>query len=339
MPVQVAGLCFTDAKGVVFHHDLNLVSLSYVIAVVGSYAALEMIERWRNTRGTQARWWQLSGAAALGGSIWSMHFIAILALRIGFPLTYAPMLTLLSLVVAIGAVGLGLQIIRFGTSWTYVSYAGTTIGLGVAAMHYIGMAGLRFPGSLAYTPSLWSLSLLVGIAASVVSLWLSLTLQERWQRAVAALVMGGAICGMHYTGMASTVFQVDPLAQVQAGLPRGPLASAVALTTLALILCALVFVAADRRLLASAKREAELLRQSYARLAHANEKLELGRQQFDVALDNMSQGLTFFDAEQKLIVCNRRYREIYRLSPEQARAGTSLSDMSIVASPSGASPI
>jgi diguanylate cyclase len=290
MRFQVAGLCFTDAQGIAFHHDLNLVALSYLIAVVGSYAALEMIERWRNTRGAQARCWQLSGASALGGSIWSMHFIAMLALRTGLPLTYAPGLTLLSLLVAIGAVGLGMQIIRLGTSWIRIGYAGTIVGLGVAAMHYVGMAGLRFPGSLAYTPGLWSLSLLVGIAAAIVSLWLSLTLQKRWQRAVAALVMGGAICGMHYTGMASTVFQVDPLAQVQAGLPRGPLASAVALTTLALILCALVVVAADRRLLASAKREAELLRQSNAQLAQANTELELGRQQFDLALDNMSQG-------------------------------------------------
>lgn len=326
MRFPVASLCFTDAKGIAFHHDFGLVGLSYIIAAVGSYASLEMIEHWRSPGGTHALAWQFASAAALGGSIWSMHFIAMLALKIPLPVTYAPEMTLISLVVAIGAAGLGLQIIRPRPSWIRICLAGTTVGLGVAAMHYIGMAALRFPGSLAYTPRLWSLSVVVGIAAAIAALWLSLTLREQWQRAVAALVMGSAICGMHYTGMASAVFQGDPLAPVAAGMPRGPIALAVALTTLALIMCALVFVVADRRLLASTRREAELLRLSNARLARANEKLEVGRQQFDAALDNMSQGLTFFDADQKLIVCNRRYREIYRLSPEQTRAGTSFSD-------------
>src|SRR5258708_4800745 len=166
MLLNALGLCFTDAQGVGFQHDLKLVALSYAIAVAGSYAALEMVERLRTARGARACGWQFASAAALGGSIWSMHFVAILALQIELPLTYALEETLLSLLIAIAVVGLGLQIIRTGTSWIRIGTAGLVVGLGVAAMHYVGMSAMRFAGSLAYIPSLWGLSLLVAVAAA-----------------------------------------------------------------------------------------------------------------------------------------------------------------------------
>jgi diguanylate cyclase (GGDEF)-like protein len=327
MRIQVAGLCFTDAEGTPFHHDPGVVALSYLIAVGGAYAALEMIERWRNARGVQARYWQLASATALGGSIWSTHFVAILALSIGLPLTYAPTMTLLSLLIAVGAVWCGLQILRPTASWVRVCCAGVMVGLGIVAMHYVGMAAVRFAGTLAYTPTLWSLSLLVGIAAATVALWLSLKLQKTWQRAGAALIMGGAICAMHYTGMAAAVFEVDPLAQVTPGLARGPLVAAVALTTLALILCAMVLVATDRRLLAAAMRDAEALRRSNTQLALANAESELHRQQLNAVLDNITQGVCFFDGAQHLLAWNRRYSEIYSLPPEALRTGLSLEEI------------
>src|SRR5712672_1392251 len=106
MRFSLATLCFTDAEGggVSFNHDLSLVVLSYAIAAAGSYAALEMIERWRSVRSVGSRYWQLASAVALGGSIWSMHFIAMLALKIDLPITYAPGTTFLSLVIAISVV-------------------------------------------------------------------------------------------------------------------------------------------------------------------------------------------------------------------------------------------
>jgi diguanylate cyclase (GGDEF)-like protein len=322
-----AGLCFTDAGGIAFHHDLRLVALSYLIAATGSYAGLEMIERWRNARPDRVLYWQLGSASVLGGTIWSMHFIGMLALKIALPITYAPGTTLLSLLIAIAAVTWGLQIIHGKPSWVRVCHAGITVGLGVGAMHYIGMAAVRFSGSVAYTPTIWSLSLLVGIAAATAALWMSLTVQENWQRLIAALIMGGAICGMHYTGMAAAVFHFEPLTQVTRGLPSGPLATVVGLTTLTLIACALVFVASDRRVLASAKREGEALRKSNGQLAQANTKLVLGHQQFDAVLSNMTQGVCFFDGAHKLLMCNRRYADIYSLPPEAVRVGRSLEEI------------
>lgn len=327
MRVYVAGLCFTDAQGIPLRHDAVLVALSYIIAVGGSYAAVQMIERWRLAQGAQAHAWHLGSAAALGGSIWSMHFLAILALQIDLPLSFVPASTVLSMLIAVGSVGLGLHIVRAGTSPLRVAWAGVTVGLGVAAMHYVGMAGLRFPGTLAYTPILWSVSLLVAIAAATVALLLSFSIQGSWQRAAGALVMGGAICGMHYTGMAATVFQVNPMAQVAPGLPSGPLAAAVALTTVALILCALAIVIVDRRLLASALSEADAFRQMNAKLARKNAELELGRCQFDTVLGNITQGICLFDGEMRLLVSNQRYADIYDLPPEATRVGRTLAEI------------
>jgi diguanylate cyclase (GGDEF)-like protein len=327
MHLPAFGLCFTDESGIAFKHDATLVALSYVIAVAGSYAALEMIARWRIAQGRQSYYWQFGSAAALGTSIWSMHFIGILAIRTSFALTYSPGATLASLLIAIAVVICGMQIVRNGTSWFRVINAGITVGLGVAAMHYVGMSALRFPGSLAYTPSLWGLSLVVGIAAATAALWLSLTLQRRWQRATAAFVMGGGICGMHYIGMAAAVFTFDPLAEVSPGVPTLPLAVVVAAATLALILVVLVFVATDRRFLASEKRDAEMLRQSNLRLAQANAGLELRGQQLDAVMSNIVQGICLFDSEQRLLVCNRRYAEIYNLSLEATSGGRTLAEI------------
>ena len=327
MLYHITGLCFTNAQGVAFDHDPTLVALSYLIAVAGAFAALEMIARWRLARGGNANWWQLASAVALGSSIWSMHFIAILAVRIGFPLTYAPAPTVISLLIAIGSVAAGMQIVRANASWLRVGCAGLVIGLGVGAMHYTGMSGVRFPGSLAYTPGLWGLSLMVGVATATLAVGLSLTMDAMWQRMIAALVVAGGICGMHYTGMASTVFMFDPLAPYTPGLATGPITVPVVVATLALIVCALVFVAADRRLLAAAERNARAIGYSNATLAQVDASLALSHQRLDAVLDNIPQGISLFDAGGRLLVSNRRHAEIYKLPPEVTRVGTSMAEI------------
>ena len=338
MHFQIAGLCFTNDVGSHFEDDPVLVGLSYVIAVVGSYAALEMIERWRRANGARARAWRIASAATLGGSVWSMHFIGMLAVRFDMPLTYALSPTLLSLLTAIVAVGLGLQILQDRPSHLRVGFAGIVVGMGIATMHYVGMASLRFPGTLAYLPSLWGLSLLIAITAATVALWLSLKLQTQWHRVAAAFVMGAAICGMHYTGMASTEFQVDPLLRVTPGVPPYELAVAIAVATLALILSSLICVAADRVVLASAKRETDLLRAANARLMGANGELERGRQQLDAVLSNIAQGVCLFDADQRLLVWNRRYEEIYDLPPGAVQAHQTLEEIVTRRSAAGSAP-
>lgn len=327
MRLSVLGLCLTDEHGLILSHDPLLVILSLAIAVGGSFTALQMIERWRNAQGAVIRVWQLASAAALGGSIWSMHFVGLLALQTGFSLTYASGPTLLSLLIAIAAVGVGLQMLGGRAYGFRVTMAGVVVGLGIAAMHYVGMAGVRFPGTLAYAPGIWGLSLLIGIAAATVALWLSLRVTRNWQRATAALAMGGAICAMHYTGMAATVLQLDPLAQATAGVSPGPLALVISVTVMALITSLLILVMADRRLTAAAEREADSLRRSNALLVDANTELEWGQQQLHAVLDNVTQGICFFDRDMRLQVCNHRFADIYGLAPGAVLPGMTLAEI------------
>ncbi len=268
MRVNFAGLCFTDAAGVPFTHDLWLVGLSYFIAAIGSFAALEMVERLRGATPITARFWLVGSAATFGGSIWAMHFMGMLAIRVGFPVAFDPAATLGSLAIVVASVAAGLRVARSATaSAGRLLLAGVVVGLGVVAMHYVGMAALLFPGHIAYHAGWFGVSCLIAVSAATAAVWLSMTLHAAWQRAAAALFMAVGICAMHYSGMAATTLLLDPRLSRPAGIAAGPLAAAVASTTLTLLALAIVAVAADRRVLAAADHEAEALR-------HANAELE-----------------------------------------------------------------
>ena len=282
MRIDMAGLCFTSDSGLPFSHDPWLVALSYAIAAFGSYAALDMTERARRSK-AHTLLWRACAAAALGGGIWAMHFIAMLALVIDAPVAYEPIKTLLSLATAIGFVALGFRLVARNTvSGRAVVTAGAVVGLGVAAMHYLGMAAMVLPGRLAYRPDLWILSIAVAMAASTAALWLSTRLHGVRERVAAAAVMAIAISGMHYTGMAALVIDLDPLALSSAklsagpstGISHGPLVAVVAVAAIGLLLLALVSTAADRRLSAAAEHEAASLRIANAELQAVQSRLE-----------------------------------------------------------------
>jgi len=257
MRIDLVGLCFSDGVGLHFAHDPGYVLLSYVIAAIGSYTAFDLVERQRHCAPRAARYWQFAAAATLGGSIWAMHFMGMLAVRIGMPTSFKPWLTLLSMVIAVGVVVISIQIALGGSRTRIrIGVAGVVLGIGIATMHYVGMAALQLPGLVTYTPGLWGTSILIAMGAAVVAVSLSLTVNTWWHRLLAAAVMTAAICGMHYTGMAAAVIRVDPLIDTPIGIASGPLAVAVGGTTLALLLLALVSVTADRRLSEAVAREA-----------------------------------------------------------------------------------
>lgn len=261
---EILGLCFTDAAGAATGHDPWLVALSYVTATFASYVALDMAERLRHAK--QAWGWIWHGAAslALGGGIWAMHFLGMLAFHIQVDVGFHGGLTLLSLAVPILVVAVGLWLVRDGVGPARLLPAGVIVGMGVVVMHYTGMAALILPGTIAYEPGLFALSVLIAIAAATVALWLALTPHRVSLRVVAAFVMGGAICGMHYTGMGALVVTLDPtLPAMEEGLPALILALAIAAATYGMLVLALVAGIADRRISAASAREAEQLRRSY----------------------------------------------------------------------------
>ncbi len=274
MHLTIAGLCFTDEAGISPGYNGALVAISFVIAALGSYAALEMIGRMRATTGLRSRSWQAGSAVALGGGIWSMHFLALLAMSLPFAFTYNTALTFLSLAVAIAMVGLGLAIAgNSSLNFIRIGAAGAVIGLGIGAMHYIGMAAINFPGTLAYTPNLWGLSVLIAVSASAVAIWLALTMDDALERGAAAVIMAVAVCGMHFTGMAASVFQVSSLPLVKDGISPDGLALAIGGITVSLVVLALVLVSADRKISAHRARDSHFRKNSAAAIAAIEQRV------------------------------------------------------------------
>jgi NO-binding membrane sensor protein with MHYT domain len=186
------------------HYEPLLVVLSYVISVFGSYTALQLAIAIPQARNGMTVLGSVTGAAVAlgGGAIWSMHFIAMNAADMGMPVAYDAFLTYASLGMAIVASGVGLLLVgRSEGDPLKLGLAGVLTGLGVAAMHYTGMAAMVMHATISYDPVLFILSLVIAVVAATVALWLAFNLRGNLQRFGSALVMGVAVCGMHYTGM------------------------------------------------------------------------------------------------------------------------------------------
>ena len=198
-------------------YDPLLVSLSILIAVLASYTALDLGGRIRIATGRSGWAWIAAASVAMGGGIWSMHFIAMLAFQMTMPVAYDFALTLFSLLLAIAVTAAGFAVVgRKGARPTDTVLSGMFMGLGVVAMHYTGMAAMRMPADLHYDWLLVALSVVIAIGAATVALWLAGQQRNLRWKFVAAVAMGLAIAGMHYTGMAAATFTaaagVDPCA-------------------------------------------------------------------------------------------------------------------------------
>ncbi|MET8307520.1 MHYT domain-containing protein [Micromonospora sp. NPDC005173] len=182
-------------------------ALSYALSVLGSVLGLICAGRIR-TAGTagQRAWWGLLAAWAIGGTaIWAMHFMAMLGFAVdGTRIRYDVPLTAASTVIAVVAVGIGLAIVGTGRlNPVRLVAGGIFTGVGVAAMHYTGMAAMRLNGSLGYDTSRVALSVVIAVVAATVALWLAMSVRRPLAIFASALVMGVAVNGMHFTGMSA----------------------------------------------------------------------------------------------------------------------------------------
>jgi NO-binding membrane sensor protein with MHYT domain len=180
--------------------------LAYVMSCVGCFLGLRCATRGNASQGAaRARWLILATVAIATTGIWVMHFIAMLGFTIpGQTITYNVPVTLLSMLIALVVVGTGLFIVGFSRQGARpLLLGGLVVGLGVASMHYIGMAAIRAPDTLTYNPLLVALSVLIAVIAGTAALWAALRLASAWSAFAASLIMGVAVSGMHYTGMAA----------------------------------------------------------------------------------------------------------------------------------------
>ncbi|MCX5396368.1 MHYT domain-containing protein [Streptomyces sp. NBC_00102] len=163
--------------------------------------------------------WLALGATSIGSGIWTMHFIAMMGFRIGgATIRYDLPLMFASLAVAIVMVGIGIFIVGYrGATPLALVTGGTITGLGVASMHYLGMAAMDFQGRFAYSTATVTLSVLIAVVAATVALWAAVSLHGFLPSLGAGVVMGAAVSGMHYTGMAALRVHLHPGAAGEAG--------------------------------------------------------------------------------------------------------------------------
>lgn len=233
----------------------SLVMISVLIAVLASYTALDLAGRVASAKGRAVHCWIAGGAIAMGIGIWSMHFIGMLAFVLPFKLGYDIPLTLCSLLIAMVSSGFALWLVNQPQMPVLQWGLGALfMGLGISAMHYTGMAALRMQPGIDYDPGLFGLSLIVAVSASGAALWIAFRLRHgvprvHLVRAGAAVIMGLAIVGMHYTGMAAAGFAEGSFCGALGyGLSADGLDKLVLVTSLAVLSIALAVSVLDARL-------------------------------------------------------------------------------------------
>lgn len=237
-------------------YEPALIILSLLIAVMAGYSALDLAGRVAAARGLPRVAWLAGGAVALGSGIWAMHFTGMLAHELPFPVSYDLPTVIFSLIVVIVIAVPALQI-SGGAQLTPLRLAsgGALVGAGILAMHYSGMWALRRV-ELTYNPALVALSGVIAVGAAIVAIRVAFALREETGKLAlprkfgAAVILGIAIAGMHYTGMAATTFTPldEPTNALDLSIIALPLGIGIAVVSLLILGMAIGLSLIDRRL-------------------------------------------------------------------------------------------
>lgn len=259
-----------------------LVALSILVAMAVSYTALKLAARVAEADESGGRLWLCGGAVAMGTGIWSMHFIGMLAFSVSVPLRYGVIKTLGSLAIAIITSGFALAIAsRAELSLRRLAASAVIMGAGICAMHYSGMAAITIVPMISYEPLLVAASVVIAVTASFAALWLAFNLRSGQStyiavaRGGAAVVMGLAITGMHYTAMAASRFSAGSYCLGGASLDNDWLALVIGLIALGVLAIALITAVYDAHLVSKSRQDALRLAQVNAALQHGKNLLGL----------------------------------------------------------------
>jgi diguanylate cyclase (GGDEF)-like protein/PAS domain S-box-containing protein len=311
--------CLTEA------HDWRLVLLAGIICFLASVVAVSLFHRALDTRGhARANRIALAGAAT-GCGIWATHFIAMMACRPSVPVVYDISLVALSLIAAAVITSLGLKVAAQNAAPWRAPAGGAIIGVGLAAMHYTGMWSLQVPGRVLWSTDLVVASIVLGIAFATAALMVASRYDDIRGTVAGALLLTLAIVLHHFTAMGAVEIAPDPTRTVSGfSLSDAALAVTIAVSALAVLGMSLIAAIADHRLAIRLRQFTEARRQL---IDDTEAKLREQNRRLDAAVSNMSQGLCLFDAEERLVLCNQRYCEIYGLSPEQVNPGATLTEL------------
>jgi signal transduction histidine kinase/ActR/RegA family two-component response regulator len=248
-----------------------LVALSFFVAALGGYAALEVVERMASAPSPKTRRrWLAAGAAAMGSGIWSMHFIGMLAFSLPIPVSYDLTITLLSMVPAVFASAMALHFMdRARISWWRLNVGGLLMALGIGGMHYTGMEAMRMDAMMGYAPLLFALSILVAHVLATLALYIKFfpggaTLPFLRQVAGAG-AMGCAVACMHYTAMHAARFYPGSMGAPRVVFEPRWMAVVIAVVTSVIIAVAIAATLVDRRTAELVRKHDEAVRASRAK--------------------------------------------------------------------------
>ena len=299
-------------------YNLYLVALSYVVAVAASYTALELSRRVSKSEGWQATTWLAAGACSMGIGIWTMHFIGMLAFSLPMQFSYDIFITVVSLLVGIAAAAFAIFIAsRKTSSYAKIGLSGLLLGAGIASMHYTGMAAMEMDAAISYDMRIVALSVAIAVVAACAALWIMFTLIGTTSKHLgklklgAGMIMGIAICGMHYTGMAAAVYTPDHAMTNASEMPDNTWL-AITMGVMALMILGVTHLTSffDRRLSVERRH---------------SQKAEQQAVQLSEILDDSSNEIYFFDSESHCFVkANRGATENLGYSADELQQMTPL---------------
>ena len=273
---------------IVDQHDLRLVVLAGLVCVLACFTALSLAARARVLSGRPRLYWLAAAAIVTGCGIWATHFVAMLAFRTGLPAGYAIDVTVLSVAIAIAISGAGIHVaLKPG----YEAAGGAIVGLGIAAMHFTGMAAFDVAAAKHWDAQYVQAAIVIGVALAAPAMMAAWRGEGFRARLAGTGLLVLAICGMHFTAMAALTLEPDPTIAVPAEvLAPEWLAVAIAAITILIISLGLMGAIFDQHLALRSAREAEQLRYYVAELKGAKRELEATTEQLAVALKAAASG-------------------------------------------------
>ncbi len=313
-------------------YDWGLVFLSYIFAAAGAFVGLLSAEQMSGSNQRLDRSiWLTVGAICMGGAVWSMHFIGMLAYQLpGLETDYDAILTIVSVVPAMLGALVALRYWSHSTSTGHKLFlASVLMGGGIGVMHFLGMMAMHTSHTLSYDPLLFGLSILIAVGCAYVALSAksSLTIVSsrvgrRWINPLSGAIMGIAIAGMHYTAMEAAVFHgvhasTTPHTRIS---DEGVL---IFIALLVLTVMGLIFLVVTRRQTYENKYLTMLIR----RQKQLEKDLERNLEILQRTVENFPEGINLVDSDLKLILANRNYYEICDLPRKQFPPGSALQDI------------
>lgn len=195
------------------HHHFGLVVLSLLMAILAAYTSLSHVELIKHiSKPWQRRIWHTVGSFAMGLGVWAMHFTGMISYKLPFDVSYSPSITAISVIPAIIAAAIMLQLLKKSPlSFQSILLGGVLMGAGIGAMHYTGMAALQAEPEMRYMPLWFASSIVVAVILASIAITTKQVVKpyvsnDQTVNLLSAVVMGVAISGMHYTAMHATLF-------------------------------------------------------------------------------------------------------------------------------------